>query len=505
MFNIREVGIVTLPENVIYANSMKTLYSLAVICLIFTSLSAQRTPKNGLDLKIRIDGVADTVFYLAHYYGDKQYVDDTARLGKSGWYQFQADTLLPGGMYIVAGQKKVRYFELLLDKEQQISVETRFDDIVGSMKVKGTKDNTLLYNYIQFLSSKQKEVNRWQKCIERNGKESDSAVMCEKLISNADSIVRGYISRFVEDNKGTLVAAFVGAQSEPRIPEPPKKDDGTIDSLFAFNYYKSHYFDNMDLGDDRMVRTPLFHQKISQYFTKLVLQIPDSIEAEVNRLAPVVKKGRDTYRYFVWFLTNHTERSDIMGMDAAFVFMVDKFYANGDMDFWINKTVRENLVKKADKLRDILIGKTAPELLMLDTLMRPQSLHSLKAHYTILFFWDPECGHCRKEVPKVLELVHKMKPTYDIGVYAVCTDTNMREMKAYIKKNKMDFVNVNGPRAYTKFFKDLYDIYSTPVIYLLDEKKTILAKRLLSDQLEGFIERHARNEKHGLLEMDKEN
>lgn len=482
---------------------MRNFFLTTVLFTVIFS-STQAAPKQGFNLKIKIDGIADTVLYLAHYYGDKQYVDDTARLGKGGWYVFSADTLLPGGMYIIAGQKKVRYIELLLDKQQQITLETKFDDIIGQMQVKGSDDNQLLYSYIRYLSSRQKEVSTWQKCIERNGKESDSGMMCQKKIAGADSVVKTYIDKFVADNKGHLVSEFVGAQSEPRIPDIPKKADGSIDSLFAFNYYKSHFFDNVDLGDDRLVRTPVFHQKINQYFTKLVLQIPDSIEAEVERLLPKVKKGHDTYRYFVWFLTNHTERSEIMGMDAAFVYMVDKFYASGEMDFWINSKVRENLVNKADKLRKILIGKTAPELLMLDTTMRPQSLQAMKNRYTILFFWDPECGHCRKEVPKLKEMVDKMKDQYDIGVYAVCTDTNMKEMKSYIRKNNMNFINVNGPRAYTPFFKDLYDIYSTPVIYLLDEKKTIIAKRLLSDQLEGFIERHSRNEKHGVLEIDKE-
>lgn len=475
-----------------------------IFLLLGLQFTGVATVKEGLKLRIKIEGLSDSVIYLAHYYGDKQYVTDTARAEKGGWYTFQADTLLPGGMYILAGQKKVRYLEILLDKQQQITIETKFSDMIGNMKVKGSDDNRLLYSYIGYLSTQQKEVSRLQKCIERNGKESDSGTMCQKKIVGIDTLVRNYISRFVADNKGLLVASFVGAQSEPRIPEPQKNADGSIDSLFAFRYYKQHYFDNLDLGDDRMVRTPIYHQKLNQYFTKLVLQSPDSVIAEVVRLLPAVKAGKDTYRYFVWFLTNHTERSEIMGMDAAFVYMVEKFYATGEMDFWINATVKENLIKKVKKLKPILIGQKAPELIMQDTSLRLQSLHAMNHRYTILFFWDPECGHCRKEVPKIREMAEKMKSSYDLGVFAVCTDTNMAEMKKYIRKNSMNFVNVNGPRAYTPFFKDLYDIFSTPVIYLLDEKKTIIAKRLLSDQLEGFIERHARNEKHGFMEMDKE-
>ena len=49
-------------------------------------------------------------------------------------------------------------------------------------------------------------------------------------------------------------------------------------------------------------------------------------------------------------------------------------------------------------------------------------------------------------------------------------------MKKFIKKEKMNWINVNGPRTLTKNFHDLYDIISTPVIYVLNENKEIIAK-----------------------------
>jgi len=65
----------------------------------------------------------------------------------------------------------------------------------------------------------------------------------------------------------------------------------------------------------------------------------------------------------------------------------------------------------------------------------------------------------------------------------------MAEMKEYIKEKGMNWINVNGPRAYTKDYHELYYIYSTPVIYILDEKKKIIAKRLLTDQIRVFLDK----------------
>jgi hypothetical protein len=64
----------------------------------------------------------------------------------------------------------------------------------------------------------------------------------------------------------------------------------------------------------------------------------------------------------------------------------------------------------------------------------------------------------------------------------------MAKMKNFIRKHKLTgWINVNGPRALTKPYADLYDIYSTPVIYVLDEKKAIIAKRIEGKQVGDFI------------------
>ena len=54
----------------------------------------------------------------------------------------------------------------------------------------------------------------------------------------------------------------------------------------------------------------------------------------------------------------------------------------------------------------------------------------------------------------------------------------------------MNWINVDGPRTLTGDYHDQYDIISTPVIYLLNEKKEIIAKRLPADKVEGFIENY---------------
>ena len=88
------------------------------------------------------------------------------------------------------------------------------------------------------------------------------------------------------------------------------------------------------------------------------------------------------------------------------------------------------------------------------------------------------------------EFYDKFKKELDVEIYAVCTNADEREgWVKYINEHNLDWINVEDPEQKTAY-KYLYDIYSTPVIYLLDKEKKIIAKRLGAEDLEGFIRHH---------------
>ena len=125
---------------------------------------------------------------------------------------------------------------------------------------------------------------------------------------------------------------------------------------------------------------------------------------------------------------------------------------------------------------------------------------------TILVFWDPECGHCKKELPKLAEYYKKIKDKNSVSVYAVSSDHN-DAWKKFIRDNKLDFMNVAVPQEVYKDqmkvneyvlgghtdvkslnYASTYDIFTTPQIYLLDKDKIIVGKKLDVELLEQVME-----------------
>jgi hypothetical protein len=60
-----------------------------------------------------------------------------------------------------------------------------------------------------------------------------------------------------------------------------------------------------------------------------------------------------------------------------------------------------------------------------------------------------------------------------------------------ISKNELTWINVWDP-TFSSNFRNLYDIYSTPVIYVLDSGKKIIAKRISVETLESVLKQEFR-------------
>ena len=253
-------------------------YILPFLALLITSSAAiAGNKKEGHKLSFHIDGIKDTLIFLANYYGPKQYYKDTAEVDKDGNFVFEGDENLPGGIYSVVMPDKKSYFEFIVN-DQEVFMSTAKDDLVNSMKVKNSEENKIFYEYLQFVNTKQKESKKIKDQLEEN-KENDKL---KEQLKNIDEEVKNYKLKIMEDNPEFLVTKIFKASQDPEVPEAPILENGRKDSTFAYRYYKQHYLDGVDFSDDRLLRTPVFHNKLDYYIQKLVVQIPDSINKEAD-------------------------------------------------------------------------------------------------------------------------------------------------------------------------------------------------------------------------------
>lgn len=459
-----------------------TIALFFALCLSTGLLAAEK----GYKITVKLTNAADTSLLLAHYYGSKQYLDDTAYRNRQGLYVFEGKEKLKDGMYIIAGTNKSKYFDFFLTGTQQIDLSCDPANVVNTMQVKGSDDNKAFYVYIKYLGGKQSEIEPLSNWMKANHDRKDSTDIVKSKIEAIDKDAKAYIKNFYTSNPGFLSANFVKANNEPDYLQYITSPDGKVDSALMYPAYKEHFFDNFTFTDARLIYTPVFAQKIDFYFDKLVVPVRDSLEKDIDRVMTLASVNKEMETYMAWFLSLKYETSQVMGHDALFVYIVRKYLETGKVDY-LYPEVKDNIIKRINTLEPLLLDKVAPNLILVDTNNVAHSLLATKARYTLLFFWESTCGHCQAEMPKVLKFYEEFHTRYNLEIYGVSTDTSFVKWKAYIKKENMPWINVNGHLSVSGNYHTLYDIHSTPIMYLLDEDKKILTKFLLVEDISNVI------------------
>ncbi|MDL5047952.1 DUF5106 domain-containing protein [Oscillatoria amoena NRMC-F 0135] len=461
-----------------------TLFILLVI-----TLGTFAQTKGGYALRFKVAGLQDTTVYLGYYYSESTFVRDTARVNKQGQFVFDGKQPLPQGVYFIVLNKN-RLFDMVIGQNQHFSIETKTDDYVKHAVVTGDEDNALFFDNMRFNMERNKEAEPFIKILQDTTvKDEVKKATARESFGKVNEKVMAHQLSVIEKHPTTMTARLLKTTRRVDIPEPPVKPDGTIDSTFQLRYYREHFFDYFDLSDDALIRLPqpIYSQKVNEYLDKLYAPQVDTLKKAIQGLIARAKKNPETYKFMVWTLTLKYQSPEIMGLDELFVYLNDTYFASGEMNYWVNDKMKKNLKDHADNLRKSLIGRTAPNLIMQDANQQPRSMYSLKNKYTIIYFFDPDCGHCKTETPKLVSFYSRNKARFDVEVFAVSADTSMKKMRDYIKEMNMKWVTVNGPRTYVGSYHDLYDAQTTPTLYILDDRKKIIGKKVPIEKLEDFI------------------
>lgn len=472
---------------------MRRLLFTGILLGLITNLFGQ---KAGYQIEFQIKDCQPGNVILAYYYGDKQYIKDSTKVDASGKFTFKGEDALDEGIYITVMPPDNKYFEVIIDSDQHFSMASNYGSLVPDMQVKGNLENQRFYTYLKFLEgqkTKSKPLSQQSQALQKADsigfKDTKEFKEVQKKVEAIDQEVKDYKNKFIADYQDALLSKVFRASKDPEVPETPILSNGKKDSTFAWRYFKDHYWDHIDFSDDRIIRTPVFHSKLERFMTKTIQQIPDSIIVEASKLVARTQPGSELFKYTVFWITSHFETSKQMGMDAVFVHMGKNYYMTGQA-FWADSSTVAKISDRVRKLEYSLIGVTAPNLIMKDTSENIQILHAINKDYTIAYFWDPDCGHCKKVTPKVKEFYNAFKEELNVEVYGVNTNGKEHDAwKKYIIENDLNWINVEDPEQKTAY-KYLYDIYSTPVIYLLDKNKKIIAKRIGAEDLENFIRHH---------------
>ncbi len=465
----------------------KTIF--AVILLTISSIGFSQL-KNGYEIPVTISGLKDSTIYLAYHLGDKQYLKDTIKLDGTGHGVIKGKESLPFGIYLIVLPQK-KYFEVLMSDDQHFEIYTSYDDYIKSLKFSGSNENSAFLDYQKKWGEMQQKAAGIAKRLQTYKQNSDSLKLLSALQKSNEARMISYLKGVITANKGNLLSILVKAMLPVEVPEfsvpPGSSNPDSVLWVMRYNYNKDHFFDNIDLTDERLLRTPILQARLEAFFSNVVIQAPDSINKEIDW---IIKKCRSDYKVFQFisvYLFNHFRESQVMGHDAVMVKLADDIYLSGKAD-WVSKEFIDNLRKEIELIRPNLIGKKGKDIVMSSYKGIFVSLYDIEKEFTILYFWEPDCGHCKEATPKLKAYYDKAR-TQGIEVFAVCTTADKGKWAKYIQDNNLTWINGWDPERRSHY--DLYyNVQSTPTIYILDRNKKIIAKKISVEDIGPFIDNY---------------
>jgi len=337
----------------------------------------------------------------------------------------------------------------------------------------------------------QKKASGIGKRLQTNRQNPDSLKLLSGLQKKQESDMKGFLREVIRKNDNNLLSILVKAMLPVEAPEfSIPGGTGNPDSVrwaMNYTYNKDHFFDNVDVTDERFLRTPILQARLNTFFSNVIVQSPDSISKEIDRLLAKTEKNPRIFQFVSVFLFNHFRESEIMGHDAIIVKLADDVYLSGKAN-WVSDDFKKDLQEQVERIRPNLIGKKAHDLIMDSDRGMFVSLYDIEKDFTVIYFWEPDCGHCAESTPRLKAWYDKAK-NQGVEVFSVCTAGEKSKWQNYISEHKLDWINGWDPERRTNF-GFYYNVEATPLLYILDKEKNIIAKKIGVDDVGPFIDNY---------------
>ena len=220
----------------------------------------------------------------------------------------------------------------------------------------------------------------------------------------------------------------------------------------------TQYWDGIESFDGPTDQNLILAFQIDFYFAKMVSPLPDSINMEISKLIDKTGDNHDVRDFILWRLLRKYQYPEYMSQDQVFVYLYDNYFSKLDIKD-LTEEKRALIGEKAERLRRLALFQPAPNLKWQGF----DVFASLKSDYTILFFYDHDCEVCNQEM-------------HDLD--SVCAN------RPEISTVKVD---VNDDAEGLDEIIAAYDIETTPLLYILDRDKRIIAKKIRARQIDLVI------------------
>ena len=270
-----------------------------------------------------------------------------------------------------------------------------------------------------------------------------------------------------------------------QLPEVPAMLD-TPEARAAF--VARHYWDHFDFADTAYIHLPDITEQAIVNFMDLMNHVPQ----DVAELSISILYGKAaSHSPMLWHFWETMSRywhdpNSPMKDEEKFILMCKTVEALPHVEA-VLKQRAEYARSLAEKNR---VGTKAADFVYTLESGKQGNLHGLKAEYTLVFFYNPDCHTC-SEIKQAMNHSLRLKDMVAKGQMKVLTvypDEDVALWRERLPEMEKEWVNTYD-KGQVITHKLLYDLSSIPSFYLLDKDKKVLLKDADWGQVLQFFEK----------------
>ncbi|MCB9677623.1 MAG: DUF5106 domain-containing protein [Alphaproteobacteria bacterium] len=411
---------------------------------------------------------------LGYHRGSKSYVVDEKAVEGAGRVVFEGDEPLAPGHYFVVLPPDRDLVDLVVSDDQDFAVQVTAPDWRGTAKVTGSDENAAFLELARFQAEQADAMRRVQ--LEHAGERGSPELKA------AEEAVRAKVwaaqDALIAKHPDWLAAAMLAAAREPVVPAE------VTDEAARFDWFRAHFFDGVDFAQPGLVRSPILEQKLLTYLDRLTGRTHTAQIEAVSELVSRARANPEVFEYVAVTLLNRYAESKIVCFDAVYVHLVDTVYRTGDAT-WADPETVARIVANADRLSPTQCGAKPPDLSLPDAKGRRRALADVQGPATVVLFWDPACGSCKRQVPEMAAVLAQHP---EVGVYTVSLDDQPGWADTLAGWGLERGVHVARPAGAEDALAG-WDVHGTPRLFVLDGDHRVLVKHIDARALADVLAR----------------
>ncbi|MDE5424150.1 thioredoxin family protein [Ancylomarina sp. DW003] len=341
----------------------------------------------------------------------------------------------------------------------------------------GSKNNQLQY-YISEFDFYKKETNR----IAQSFKEAESNNSDSKEISKTyketqkefDLLVKDLWSKRSDDWSSQLALSYADI-----LPD--------LNQKLKTRIFIDKYFEYFDFTDSLLVTSPCFYSKLNRFFNTNEIQSLlkrneiKEIELMVQHLFWLCEVNKTAQECLVNYLLQTYTKETFSNFYASVV----KTYklANSCEYVMASKHMRSRVAND----KNFTIGSKAPDFVLPNCMdVNLESFSKVNSDMTLLVAWS---AHCEESV----DLLNRIQDLYldyqnkGLEVVAICIDNNLGAWERFVNDNAYNWINACDKLGLKSEFANVYNIISTPSMFVISPDLKLIAKPITFFQLKNEI------------------